>query len=64
MMNSTVDMVRGEFVEEGTGDGSDSETQVTALYGEGVPTAESYVDDMPIEWSRDETGAGPPLDES
>jgi hypothetical protein len=60
-MDSTVDKARGELAEERTGDGGGrSETRGT-LYGQGVPTAESYVDDMPLEWSRDETGAGPEM---
>jgi hypothetical protein len=60
-MDSTVDKARGELAEERTGDGGGrSETRGT-LYGQGVPTAEPYVDDMPLEWSRDETGAGPEM---
>jgi hypothetical protein len=48
----------GEFVDERSGGGA-ADSRAVASYSLGVPTAESYADDSPGEWSYDEGGSEP-----
>jgi hypothetical protein len=49
----------GELIEEGSGSPDEETRSAAAPLSMGAPTAEAYLDNMPIEWSRDETGAEP-----
>lgn len=48
----------GELVDERSG-GGDADSRAASSYSLGVPTAASYADDSPGEWSYDEGGSEP-----
>lgn len=45
-----------EVIDERAGERGDS-PRTESLYGPGVPTAESFADDVPVEWLHEEDGS-------